>query len=107
MAEMLHVGCLPSIPPLESEWGMSIIERMRDTDRSRKAALHVMRERWLAEGRNSLVPVYKAEKHVFLEKFQRSAHIPNVFFNIEYILDSFVLTWAIPSELEKEKGDML
>ena len=100
-------GCLPSIPPLESEWGMSILERMRDTDRSRKAALHVMRERWLAEGEKSHIQVYKAENQILLEKFHRCAHITNVFFNIEYISDSFVLTWAISSELEKEKGDLL
>jgi hypothetical protein len=100
-------GSLPSVVPLESEWGVSIIDRMDDTDLSRRAALRGMRKRWLDEGSRSPIAVRKAEEQISLEKFHRSVHIDNICFNVEYTSDSFVLTLAVPPEMERESGDVL
>jgi hypothetical protein len=66
-----------------------------------------MRKRWLDEGATSPITVCKAEQHISLEKWYRCSHIDHVFFNIEYTLDSFVLTWVVPPDMQKEGGDLL
>ena len=100
-------GSLSSIVPLESEWGVSILERIQDPDLSRRAALSVMQKRWFNKGVASPINVCKAEKKISLETCHRCLHIENICFNIEYTPDSFILTWVVPPDMQKDGGDLL
>jgi hypothetical protein len=103
-------GCLPSVKPAESEWGLGILERMRDADLCRGITIKAMRKRWLAEGSHSVCPVSEIRAgdapEICLDDF-KCASPSNALFNIAYTRDSFVLTWALPPIFYERKVSYL
>jgi hypothetical protein len=92
------IGCLSSIKPRQSEWGVGIIERMQDSHLARSSALGVMRKRWLSRGSESQIIVSEIQEETRLENFRRCNAYENVLFHIEHDGDAFVLSWVLPAE---------
>jgi len=100
-------GCLKSIIPAESEWGIDILIRMDDADLCRRTVLAKMRNKWHDQGALSPLIVSHTEKTDSKNNFIPWNDHEDVMFKIEYNKNSFILYWEISNELHNANNVML
>jgi hypothetical protein len=99
--------CLPSIEPADSEWHVKILDRMKDLPLARASALRVARKHWLMEGSASPLCIHAAQRSSSSDTFIECETCNEVFFRIEYMHDTFMLSWSLPLLLWSQRDDFL
>jgi hypothetical protein len=93
LGEDITEGCLSSVCPQPSKWGMSLLMRMLNHIECRKNALRIIRKKWAIDTSERTIPVFRENDSPAIDSFLGCGNQSDILFLLSSTDTAFIITW--------------